>query len=184
MKAIRVILLILMGAMYSTIFAQQPAASGDSAMLAATMQQIQDQMNQQGRIDYTLHAHDSLKNEDWPVYQIGIEPEHAVADAAGCRITWHKKIYRDGELLLEKDVSIDLHSVVKVEVRTSMQESKAEDTANGHPEFDKRQDPPYFVVAPVGTEKTGGQIFVSTEERANGIGKALKRAVLLCSMNN
>jgi hypothetical protein len=186
MKALRVILSILMGTMFSTAFAQQSAtpSSGDGASLTTTMQFIQDQMNEQGRIDYTLHTHDNAQGTDWPVYQIGIEPSHAVADAAGCRITWHKRLFRDGKMLLEKDITLDLRSVVKVEVRTSIQEAKAEDTANGHPEFDKRQDPPYFVVVPVGTESAGTQIFVSTEDRANRIAKALRRAVMLCSMNN
>ena len=186
MKTLRVILSILMGTMFATAFAQQAAApaSGDGASLAATMQFIQDQMNEQGRIDYTLRTHDNAEGTDWPVYQIGIEPSQAVADAVGCRITWHKRLFRDGKMLLEKDISLDLRSVVKVEVRTSVQESKAEDTANGNTQYDKRQDPPYFAVVPVGTEKASTQIFISTEDRANRIAKAVRRAVLLCSMNN
>jgi hypothetical protein len=185
MKTLRVIVSTLVLTAFSTTFAQtavtpppQPAADGPS--LAVTMQFIQDKMNEQGKINYTLNTHDNSNGEDWPVYQIGIEVTNVVADPATCRITWHKVTTNGGKVGMNKDLSLDLRNVLTFEVRTSTYEAKMEDTANGHPELDKRQNPPYFAVTARLKGNTETPLFFSSEEMANRIAKAMVHAVELC----
>ncbi|MGD0683023.1 MAG: hypothetical protein ABR990_13355 [Terracidiphilus sp.] len=155
-----------------------PADNGPS--LAVTMQFIQDKMNEQGKINYTLNTHDNLKNEDWPVYYISIEASNVVANPATCRITWHKVTTNGGKVGINGDFSLDLRNVLSFEVRTSTYEAKMEDTANGHPEIDKHQDPPYFAVTAKLKGNTETPLFFSSEEMANRIAKAMVHAVELC----
>jgi hypothetical protein len=160
----------------------QPAVSGPS--LAVTMQFIQDKMNEQGKIDYTLNTHDNSKGEDWPVYQISIEVTNAVADPAACRITWHKVTTNGGKVGIDKDFSLDLRTVLTLEVRTSTYEAKMEDTARGNPELDKRQYPPYWAVTSKLKGNTETPLFFSSEEMANRVAKAMVHAVELCGGGN
>ena len=155
-----------------------PADNGPS--LAVTMQFIQDKMNEQGKINYTLNTHDNLKNEDWPVYQISIHAFNVIANPATCRITWHKVTTNGGKVGINGDFSLDLRNVLSFEVRTSTYEAKMEDTANGHPEIDKHQDPPYFAVTAKLRNNTETPLFFSSEEMANRIAKAMVHAVELC----
>src|SRR5208337_4231242 len=117
----------------------KPAENGPS--LAATMQFIQDQMNEQGKINYALYTHDNASGTDWPVYQISIEVTKVIADPGTCRITWHKTTTNNGAVGINGDFSLDLRNVLSVEMSTSVKEAKREDTANGNPALDKRQDP-------------------------------------------
>ena len=163
-----------------------PQPSGNGPSLEVTMKFMQDKMNEQGKINYTLNTHDNAKGEDWPVYYIGIEASNVVANPATCRITWHKVTTNGGNVGMSRDLSLDLRNVLTFEVRTSTYEAKMEDTANGHPELDKRQDPPYFAVTARLRDKTETPLFFSSEEMANRIAKAMVHAVELCgsSQNN
>jgi hypothetical protein len=160
----------------------QPAGSGPS--LAATMQFIQNKMNEQGKINYALYTHDNASGEDWPVYQISIEVTNVIADPATCRITWHKVTANGGKVGIDKDYSLDLRNVLTFEVRTSMHEAKMEDTANGHPALDKRQDPPYFAVTARLRGNTETPLFFTAEDTANRVAKAMVHAVELCGGGN
>jgi hypothetical protein len=156
----------------------QPAADGPS--LAVTMQFIQDKMNEQGKINYALYTHDNAKGEDWPVYNISIEASNVVANPATCRITWHKVTTNGGKVGFNDNLSLDLRNVLTFEVRTSTYEAKMEDTANGNPQLDKRQDPPYFTVTAKLRGNTETPLFFSSEEMANRVAKAMVHAVELC----
>ena len=144
------------------------------------MQFIQDKMNEQGKINYTLYTHDNLKGEDWPVYQISIYATNVIADPSTCRITWHKVTTNGGVVGIDGDFSLDLRNVLVFEVRTSTYEAKMEDTARGNPQLDKRQDPPYFAVTAKLKGNTETPLFFSSEEMANRIAKAMVHAVELC----
>jgi hypothetical protein len=156
----------------------RPVDNGPS--LAVTMQFIQDKMNEQGKINYALYTHDNASGEDWPVYQISIQASNVVADPATCRITWHKVTTNGGNVGINSDFSLDLRNVLSFEVRTSMREAKMEDTANGNPALDKRQDPPYFAVTARLRGNTETPLFFSSEEIANRVAKAMVHAVELC----
>ena len=174
----------LASGMALTLCAQQPVApprpANNGPSLAVTMQFIQDKLNEQGKISYALYTHDNAKGEDWPVYQISIEATNFIADPATCRITWHKVTTNGGKVGIDRDFSLDLRDVQNIEVRTSTKEAKMEDTANGKPELDKRQDPPYFVVTPRSKGNVETPLFFTYEDTANRVAKAMVHAVELC----
>jgi hypothetical protein len=185
MKTLHIAVSVLVLTAFSTAFAQQPVApppqpAADGPSLAVTMQFIQDKMNEQGKINYALYTHDNAKGEDWPVYNISIDATNVVANPATCLITWHKVTTNGGEVRMSRDLSLDLRNVLTFEVRTSIYEAKMEDTANGHPALDKRQDPPYFAVTARLKDKTETPLFFTAEDTANRVVKAMVHAVELC----
>jgi hypothetical protein len=169
---------LTLSAQQSVPLPPKPADNGPS--LAVTMQFIQDKLNQQGKISYTLHAHDNASGNDWPVYQISIEAANVIANPATCRITWHKVASVDGKVGIDRDDLLDLRNVMTFEVRTSTYEAKMEDIANGNPNIDKRQDPPYFAVTAKLRDNTAKPLFFTAEDTANRVAKALVHAVELC----
>jgi len=188
-NTLRAIMSVFVFTAFSASFAQQPVApppkpDAGGPSLAVTMQFIQDKMNEQGKINYALYTHDNSNGEDWPVYQISIQAFNVVADPATCLITWHKVTTNGGKVGIDKDFSLDLRNVQTFEVRTSMYEAKMEDTANGHPALDKRQEPPYFAVTARLKGNTETPLFFSSEEIANRIAKAMVHAVELCGGGN
>ena len=188
-NTLRAIMSVFVFTAFSASFAQQPVApppkpDAGGPSLAVTMQFIQDKMNEQGKINYALYTHDNAKGEDWPVYQISIDVTNVVADPATCRITWHKVTTNGGKVGINGDFSLDLRNVLSFEVRTSMHEAKMEDTANGKPALDKRQDPPYFAVTAKLRENTETPLFFPSEETANRVAKAMVHAVELCGGGN
>jgi hypothetical protein len=189
MKTLRIIVSVLVLTVFSAAIAQQPVPpppqpADNGPSLAVTMQFIQDKMNEQGKIDYTLYTHDNSNGEDWPVYQISIEVTNVIANPATCRITWHKVTANGGKVGIDKDYSLDLRNVLTFEVRTSTYEAKMEDTANGHPALDKRQDPPYFAVTAKLKGDTETPFFFTSEDMANRVAKAMVHAVELCGGGN
>jgi len=165
-------------------FTPSPKSADNGPSLAVTMQFIQDKMNEQGKINYALYTHDNSSGEDWPVYQISIEVTNAVADTGTCRITWHKVTSNGGKVGIDQDFSLDLRGVQSVEVRTSTHEAKMEDTANGSPQLDKRQDPPYFTATVIGKGNAETPLFFHGEDMANRVAKAMVHAVELCGGGN
>lgn len=189
MKTLRAIISVFVLTAFSASIAQQPVApppqpAADGPSLAVTMQFIQDKLNQQGKISYALYTHDNSNGEDWPVYQISITVTNVIANPATCRITWHKVTTNGGKVGMDKDLSLDLRNVLNFEVRTSTYEAKMEDTANGHPALDKRQDPPYFAVTAKLRDNTETPFFVTSEDMANRVAKAMVHTVELCGGGN
>ncbi|MFZ0339208.1 MAG: hypothetical protein WAL45_14330 [Terracidiphilus sp.] len=183
MKTQSVILGVAIAAMFSAAFAQQsvpPAPADNGPTLAVTMQFIQDRLNEQGKINYTLHAHDSSTNTDWPVSQISIEVTNVIADPATCRITWHKVTTNGGEVRINRDFSLDLRTVQSFETRTSTQEAKAEDNASGPNAVTKTQVPPYFVVTARSAGNVETPFFFSNEDTRNSVAKAMTHAMEMC----
>lgn len=182
MKTLGVILSLAIGTMFTAAFAQQPApANADNGpALATTMQFIQDAMNAQGKISYTLHAHDGADNSDWPVYQITIEVTNVIANPASCTITWHKVTTNNGKIGINNDYSLDLHSVLDIVLRTSTREAKAEDDADGPNQVTKIQIPPYFVATAQSQGNKETPFFFSSEDTRNQVAIALNHAMELC----
>ncbi len=183
MKALHLILCIATSTMFSAAFAQEsvpPAPADSGRTLAVTMQFIQDRLNEQGKINYALHTHDSSTNTDWPVYQISVEFTNVNADPVSCRITWHKVTTNGGKVGINRDFSLDLRTVQSFEARTSTQEAKVEDDANGPNAVTKTQVPPYFVATARSAGNVETPFFFSNEDARNSVAEAMTRAMEMC----
>jgi hypothetical protein len=184
MRILRVILCITICTMFSAALAQQSAPTSGIAdngpSLAVTMQFIQDSMNAQGTISYALYTHDGSNNSDWPVYQITIGVTNVIADPATCHITWHKVTTNGGKVGINGDFLLDLRNVQSFVLRTSTEEAKVEDNANGPNSITKTQVPPYFVVTARSAGNTETPFFFKDEDTRDLVAKALTHAMELC----
>jgi hypothetical protein len=155
----------------------KPAPSGPS--LATTMQFLQEKLNEQGKLNWATHYHDSADNTNW-IYQFNFEASKVVADAAACTIAYHYIIVRDAVQISDSDASFNLHDVQDLTLSTGDQRQNKNDVAAGHPTWDAKVVPPVFDLIVRGKENAEFYFFFFDEDTANRVTKAMGHAVELC----
>ena len=157
----------------------QPNPANNGPSLAETMQTVQSKLNEQGKMSWTTHYHDSADNTNW-IYQFNFEVSKVVADATACTIAYHYIIVQDGKQISDSDVSFSLHDVQDLTLITGDERQNKNDTAAGHTTWDAKVDPPVFDL--IVREKANAEFyfFFFDGDVANRVTKALGHAVELC----
>jgi hypothetical protein len=177
----------ILGSIAFTLSAQQavappPRSVDNGPSLSTTMQFIQARLNEQGKMSWTTHYHDSADNTNW-TYQFTFEAGKVVADASACTIAYHYTIVRDGVQISDSDASLNLHDVQDVTLTTGDQRQNKNDTAAGHPTWNAKVDPPVFDLIVRTKENVEFYFFFFNEDTANRVTKAMGHAVELCGGN-
>jgi hypothetical protein len=143
------------------------------------MQFLQAALNEQGKMSWTTHYHDSADATNW-TYSFVFETSKFVADPAACTINYHYKITRDGVVTSDTDTSFSLHDVQDVTLTTGDQRQNKNDLAAGHKTWNAKVDPPVFDL--IVQEKGNAEFyfFFFDEDTANRVTKAMGHAVELC----
>jgi hypothetical protein len=155
----------------------RPAESGPS--LAVTMQFLQSTLNEQGKLNWTTHHHDSADGTNWD-YAFIFEITNLVANPADCSIGYHYKITRDGAVSSDEDASLNLHDVQDLTLTTGDQRQNKNDAAAGHTTWTAKIDPPVFDLVVRGQGTAEYYFFFIDEDTANRATKAMGHAVELC----
>jgi hypothetical protein len=183
MKIRNWLLMSLASGLALTLSAQQavppPQPTDNGPSLAVTMQLLQAKLNEQGKMSWTTHYHDSADNTNW-IYQFTFEAGKVVADAPACNIAYHYIIVRDGVKISDSDASFNLHDVQDVTLMTGDQRQNNNDTAAGHTTWNAKVDPPVFDLIVRGQGKDEYYFFFFNEDTANRVTKAMGHAVELC----
>jgi hypothetical protein len=184
-EIVRVVLIVSCAVLLSCpAFAQQavaplPQPAGSAPSLAETMQFLQTKLNEQGKMSWTTHYHDSADATNW-TYAFIFETSKVVADAAACKVGYHYKITRDGTVTVDDDASFSLRDVQDLTLTTGDLRQNKNDTAAGHTTWDAKVDPPVFDLIVRGQEKAEFYFFFFNEDTANRVTKAMGHAVELC----
>jgi len=162
--------------------APQPAPKPDasSASLADTLQFIQTHLNQQGAVSYSVQFHDRDgalgDGTNVNVY----EASRVVGNASSCRIDFHWKATKDGEVIQDFDAWVPLGSVVNVIVATGQQQLRPIDTAAGHPNIDYTFSPMIYVVNIILTGNISESFVFYDQAEADRVSAAIIHAAKLC----
>ncbi|MGB6855413.1 MAG: hypothetical protein WBE03_00905 [Terracidiphilus sp.] len=160
--------------------ATQPTDSEPT--LAATMQFIQDKLNERGALKFAVHTHDNADGKDSTDQYIN-ETSNLIVDPTSCNISYHRTHKKNGAVEADADVSFSLHNVQDVVVTTAEQSWKLSYSSAGHPTWDAKIDPPMFQVVVRKAGNQGNGFYFTDEEMANRVAKALRHAVELCGGN-
>jgi hypothetical protein len=163
--------------------APPPAPAGSGPSLAVTMQFIQDKLSHLGVVNYVGYTHDSIDNSSW-TNSFSTEDTNVTADPATCRISFHEKRTRDGNVTSDKDFTINLSEMQDVIVMPRDQLLKKVNTNAGHPSWDARIDPPVFILDVRKSEDTEWYFYFFDEDLANRVAKAVVHAIELCGGGN
>jgi hypothetical protein len=143
------------------------------------MQFIQEQLGLIGPVNHIVYFHDNTVGNDG-TNKFKIEVTNVRASVEGCRIDYHFRSTRDGQVTRDMDTAgIPLKDVTEVVVTTMEQTLKESNSKAGHPELAFRVDPPVFVLEV--RQKIGPSFwYLYDESLASRIAKALVHAVELC----
>jgi len=143
------------------------------------MQFIHEKLNEQGKMNWTTHYHDSADNTNW-IYQFTFEANKVVADAAACTIAYHYSIVRDGVQISDSDASFNLRDVQDVTLTTGDRRQNDNDSAAGHKTWNAKVIPPTFDLVVRGNGNEEYYFFFFDQDLANSVSSALTHAVQLC----
>jgi hypothetical protein len=156
-----------------------PKPADEGPNLEDTMKFVQDKLGDVGAVNYAAYGHDNATGNDW-TNQLKTEATNVVADASSCRISYHWKMGINGGAEPDSETSFLLKTVGDVLVMTMEQDMKEQATAQGHPVWSFRVDPPVFVLK-VRRKDKGSNVFDFFDEQlANRLAKAMVHAVELC----
>jgi hypothetical protein len=155
----------------------QPAASGPT--LAATMQFIQEKLSELGQVNYAAYNHDNADGKNW-TSQFSTVDTNVVADPAACRISYHEKRTREGAVTADADYNFSLAEIQSVITEPREQLLKKVNTANGHPTWDARIDPPVTMLVAQKAEDTEWYFYFIDGAMAERVANAMNHAVELC----
>jgi hypothetical protein len=160
-----------------------PKPVPDGPSLAATMQFIQTKLQERGRLNFAVYTHDNADGKDY-IDQYSGEPSNFQADAATCKISYHRNLKKNGTVLADADFSFSLHDVRDMVVMPADQDMKRSYAAAGHPTWDARVEPAMFLVVARGAGNQNTGFYFLDEDVANRIAKAMVHAVELCGGGN
>ena len=174
----------LLAVLIGPAVAQQPVAKPQPAVngptLAETMQLLQKELNAYGKVTFTVIERDEPGGPEH-ISQYTFEISNVVADSASCKVRYHMSSSIKEKVISDEDLSLKLHYVLGIRVRTYVQFLKEEDgidienpddQARGYTKF----NPPMIMLEPQGAD---GFVFAD-EAMANRIAKVLTHAVELC----
>ncbi|HME56955.1 MAG TPA: hypothetical protein VKF63_01350 [Terracidiphilus sp.] len=159
----------------------RPADSGPS--LAVTMQFIQEKLNHLGVVNYVGYNHDNIDGSNW-TNSFSTETTNVTADPATCRISYHEKRIKDGNVTSDKDFTFNLSEIQEVVIMPREQLLKKVNTRAGHPSWDARIDPPVSMLVVRKAEDTEWYFYFFDEDLANRVAKAMVHGVELCGGGN
>src|SRR5208337_4304003 len=135
-----------------------------------------------GQVTYTSHGHDSNNGHDWS-NSFSNEASRVTANPAACRINYHYRVTRDGNVLMDANAGFLLKDVQKVEVLTRQKYFDEANLMDGHPSWTAKVEPPVFVLRVRRPANVENQFVFLDEAMANRVAKALTQAVELCTPN-
>src|ERR1035437_3750026 len=127
----------LLSGMPITLYAQRavppppkPADSGHS--LVATMQFIQDKLNDTGSIKFISFTQDK-NNYTTHSYSFKISVTKVVADPNQCRISFHEKVAMDGKVRTDADFGFSVRDIQHIFVEAEAQFQTKKNADRGIP---------------------------------------------------
>jgi hypothetical protein len=192
MKTLRMVVSTFVLTVFSAAFAQQPVApppkpAADGPSLAATMQLIQKELNAVGKLSFVVHVFD--KEEGNGISKYIEELSKVVADPASCTIRYHWWRSMHGEVINDKDMSLNLHDVLGIVMMSEDQvEKKQFEEDKAYPEekntYHLKFIPQvYWVIMRKAGDNIEGFTFAD-KKQATRVAKAMGHAVELCGGKN
>jgi hypothetical protein len=179
MRSLSQFALILVLAVLPVGRAAAQQGSGSSPTLPVTMQFIQGKLNGLGQVNYAAYNHDNADGQNWTT-QFTTLDTNVVADPSNCRISYHEKRTKDGAVTADADYYFGLGSIQEVITEPREQLLKKVNTANGHPTWDARIDPPMTMLIARKDENTEWYFYFTDGELAGRVANAMNHALTLC----
>ena len=184
MKTLHAAVSVLFWTTVSATFAQQavappPQPAADGPSLAATMQFIQDKLNEQGKAAFVEYRQNTSDGSTLIVTIVN-EISNVVADSGQCRISYHRKAKQDGKVYKNDNGAFSLREVQDIIVRP-FEQHESEYFSNTGVNIVVTSTTPSVTVLTVRRPRGEINFFDFTDAAlADRVAKAMVHAVELC----
>jgi hypothetical protein len=158
----------------------KPAGSSEGKpTLASTLKLIQDSVNDQGEIRYTMTSKNTASGETVEDQYV-VETSNAAGDASSCTLEVDARMVLNGKPQLQGRPAIDFRSIDSVFVK-SQSEAIEERTKQAGVQWTGKISPESYMIQAVSSGNLAGVLFFREKATANVAAKTIGRAVELCS---
>jgi hypothetical protein len=172
-------LAVLVTATAQTSAPPSPTPPSNTASLAATMKLIQDKVNAQGEIRYTMVSENTVRGgtvED----QYAVETSHAVADPDSCAVQVDARMSLNGTPQTKGRAGLRFRDITKLAVKTQTELIDEKTARAGVTGWKGKIVPENYVVQTFHEGKLSGMFFFRDRATAEDVATAISRAVELC----
>jgi hypothetical protein len=159
--------------------ATAPAKAMDTRSLTETMRFLQTALNRVPATAWVTSYHDNADGKNWS-YKFGFEMKHVVADATACTVNYHSVITQDGVTTADKDSTIKLRDVVKLEVVTGLERQQQQILASGNATWHATVSPDVYDLVVRGPGSMETYILFGDEITAERVAQSMLHAAALC----
>jgi hypothetical protein len=155
-----------------------PAKPG-IASLAATLKLIQEKVNSQGEITYTMISENTAQGgtvED----RYAVETSGAVADVNSCSLQVNARMSMNGKTQKQGRAAVAFQGLTRVVVRTQSQLIEEKTTNMGVTGWKGKITPESYVVQTFKDGTLYGMFFFRDQDAANLVAKSIGQAIQLC----
>jgi hypothetical protein len=164
--------------------AQKPATpaakAGDNKDLAATLKLIQNKINEQGEIRYTLVSENpgkGLRIKNKYAMQTG----KALVDVSACTISVEAHMFKDGKLQTRGRDTVNVRDVTAMTVKSQTRMVREKTARVGISGWKGTVTPESYSLELRSHGRISGVFFFRTEEAANQVADAVGRTTRLCA---
>jgi hypothetical protein len=160
--------------------APPPRTADSGPSLEATLKFLQDKLRNIGKMNWAVYCHNNIEGDDVSSL-FSREKINVTADVPNCRITYHRKEFRDDQLQNDQDFWVNFRNVEVIQVGSGDEMQNRVEARSGHPQISCRVEPSIWIVR---VDNLQDEFYFYDEELANRIAKAMLHAVELCGGSN
>jgi hypothetical protein len=178
----RACLVVLIAMPLAVVAAQNtssPSPKSGSVTLAATLKLIQDKVNSQGEIRYTMISENTVQGgsvED----QYAVETSGTVADPQSCSIQVNARMSMNGKTQRQGRATVPLRDLTNVIVRTQSQLIEDRTARAGVTGWKGTIKPESYAIQTFQNNDLYGMFFFRDEDSAKLVAKSITQAIQLC----
>jgi hypothetical protein len=160
----------------------KPPDSGPS--LEVTLKFIVDKIGQEGKLTYSATVSDSAQQGPEWTNKFEVELSNPNFDTSACQISYHWRAVQNGNIVDDKDYTLNLRAVQDMVVVSQEENQHQVDARNRHDTWQSRITPPVFVLVARRPKKVENAFLFSEEDMAHRVAKAMVHAVEVCGGGN
>lgn len=156
-----------------------PSNGSDESSLSSALKLIQDRVNKQGEIRYTMTSKNTASGETVQDKYV-VETSNAVADVSSCSLRVDAHMTLNGKTQAQGRPVVSLRNTDSVIVKSQSQAIEEKTKQAGVTQWTGKISPESYIVQAFQSGALEGMFFFRDQETANLAAKDISRAVELC----
>jgi hypothetical protein len=156
-----------------------PKPSDSNASLSPTLKLIQDKVNEQGEIRYTMTSKNTLSGETVQD-KYAVETSNATADSRSCTLQVDARMVLNGKTQTQGRPVVQLREITSVTVKTQSQAIEERTAQAGVTQWKGNISPESYIIQAFQSGNLSGVFFFREQETANLVAKNISHVIELC----